>query len=30
MCIQTYTKDTTEKIKTDPKLCDRDGDGKNL
>ena len=30
MCIQTYTKDTTEKMKTDPKLCDRDGDGENL
>ena len=24
-----YAKDTTEKMKTDLKLCDRDGDGEN-
>ena len=25
-----HAKDTTEKMKTDLKLCDRDGDGENL
>ena len=29
MCIKTYTKDIIEKMKTDLKLCDRDGDGEN-
>ena len=27
--LKPYAKDTSEKMKTDLKLCDRDGDGEN-